>query len=342
MCRLDMDILKKLCMAVGISGDESPVRDIIMEEIKDSADDIKITELGDLIVFKKGAKIAPRKLMISTSMDEVGLIVTDITSDGYLKFASVGNVESNVLLGKTVYVNGNIRGLIGGKPIHLMDKEERERAVSIEELTVDIGASSKEEAMAVCSVGDNMNFVPTFECSGETVMGKSLDSRIGCAVLISLIKSDMPYDTYFAFTTRGKVGNIGAAAAAYDVDPELVIAVDGTFAGDVLRTSSPKSSSKIGNGPSVSFIDRGTMYDRKFFKAAFQCADELGFKCQPKTNAAGRNDAASIHSGRSGARAAAASVPCRYVNSVCSLAKISDAENTVKLVRALSGKMMEV
>ena len=338
---MDLKILEKLCMAVGISGDEGAVREIVLEEVRPYAQEIKLTPLGDLLVFVKGEQTTGKKLMICAHMDEVGLIITDITSDGYLKFSPVGGIDSNVLLGKTVYVNGKTRGVIGGKPVHLMKGDEREKAVPMRELTVDIGAASKEEAMAVCSVGDYINFPPVFSCTGDIIQGKALDDRIGCAVLIDLIKGGMPYDTWFAFTTREEVGCVGATAAAYMIDPDLAIAVEGTVAGDVLGTSGAKVTTRMGKGPAVSFVDRGTVYDREFFKAAFRCAEETGLPCQARTSDAGRNDASVIHSSRGGARAAAVSTPCRYIHSPVSMAKLSDADGCIKLVSALAKAMVE-
>lgn len=340
-CDMDLKLLEKLCMVVGISGDEGDVKDIILEEVRPYADAIKQTPLGDLLVFVKGEKAADKTLMIGAHMDEVGMIVTEITSDGYLKFSAVGGIDSNVLLGKTVYVNKTVRGVIGGKPVHLMKGDEKEKAVPMRELTVDIGAASREEAEKVCAVGDYISFPPVFSCAGGIIQGKALDDRIGCAVLVALIKGGMPYDTWFAFTTREEVGCIGATAAAYEIGPDLAIAVEGTVAGDVLGTSGAKATTRMGKGPAVSFVDRGTVYDREFFKAAFQCAEALDIPCQPRTSNAGSNDAAAMHTARGGARVAAVSTPCRYIHSPVSMAKLSDAEGCVKLVKALSKVMME-
>ena len=341
MAKLDLKVLEELCLLVGVSGGEEKVADAIIRMVKDYADDIQRTPLGDVIVFKKGEKTAPKKLMICAHMDEVGMVVTDIDEKGYLRFTNVGGVDSNVLLGKTVYVNETVRGVIGGKPVHLMSGEEREKAVPIHELTIDIGASTKEEAEDVCSIGDYVNYEPFFEVCGDVVKAKSLDDRMGCAVLIALIRDTIPYDTYFVFSTREEVGNMGAMAASYVVAPELAIAVEGTVAGDVLGTSSPKACTKVGKGPAVSFVDGGTVYDRAFFKAAFECAKELGIECQARTNPAGRNDASVMHTSRGGARAAAVNVPCRYIHCPTSMANVKDANSAIALIKALSARMME-
>lgn len=341
MANLDVNVLKKLCLLVGISGDEGTVADTIISLVKDHADEITRTPLGDVIVYKKGEKPAPKKLMICAHMDEVGMVVTDIDEKGFLRFSTVGGIDSNVLLGKSVYVNETVRGVIGGKPVHLMSSEEKEKAVPIRELTIDIGADSREEAEKVCQIGDYVNFEPFFEEAGDVVKAKALDDRIGCAILVSLIRGTMPYDTWFAFTTREEVGCVGAKTAAYEIDPDMVIAVEGTVAGDVLGTSSPKACTRLGKGPAVSIVDRGTVYDRAFFKLAFQVAKEQEIPCQPRTNDAGRNDASSVHTTRSGARAAAISVPCRYIHSPCSMASLKDAQGALDLIRTLSGAMQE-
>ncbi len=341
MKELNLHTLESLSRLIGISGDEGRVADAIEALVAPYASEIRRTGLGDLLVFKKGEKPAPKTLMLCAHMDEVGLIVTDIDSGGYLRVSPVGGVEASVLLGKTVYVNGTTRGVIGGKPVHLMRGDEREKVVPIRDLTVDIGAKSREEAETVASIGDYVNFEPFFQVNGDVIMGKALDDRMGCAILVDLITSPLAYDTWFAFTTREEVGSMGAAVSAYEIKPDLVIAVEGTVAGDVLGTPSPKNCTRLGKGAAVSFVDRGTVYDREFFKAAFALAREAGIPVQPRTNNAGFNDASVVHSSGRGARAAAVSVPCRYIHSPLSMARRSDANAALSLIASMIPVMME-
>jgi putative aminopeptidase FrvX len=335
-----MDLLEKLCLALGGSGEEDAVRACILEEISPYAQ-ISFTRLGDIIAEKKGEKTPPKKLMLAAHMDEVSMIVQEITPEGYLKFLCVGGIDSKILLGKTVYINGKIRGLIGGKPVHLMDGEEKEKAVPLEELSIDIGASHREEAAKVVNVGDPVYFEPYFLCQDGAVFAKSLDDRVGCYLLIRMIQSPQPYDMTFVFSTREEIGCVGGKVAAEAVSPQLAIAVEGTVAGDVQGQKGAKTCTKLSAGSAISMIDRGTVYDQKFFRLAFRLAEEHGIPCQARTCNAGRNDASVMQQAGQGARVAALSVPCRYIHSPVSLAKVEDIDRAAQLLPLLAKGMIE-
>ena len=221
---LDIKLLERLCKCDGISGDEKKVRELIIEEIKPYADSISIDNLGNLIVHKQGKNRAKSRLMLSAHMDEVGLMVTDITSDGYLKFDEVGGIDRRVLLGKSVTVGkNNINGVIGVKPIHLCKGEENARIPELSEMYIDIGADSKEDALNYIKYGDSINFISEFYATADSITSKALDDRFGCLVLIELIKSELEYDMDFAFVVQEEVGLRGAKVAAYTVDPEFAL-----------------------------------------------------------------------------------------------------------------------
>lgn len=212
---IDIKLLEQLCLCNGISGDEGNVRNLIINEIKDCADDIKTDNLGNLIVFKKGKKSAKSKLMVSAHMDEVGLMVTDITSDGYLKFDEVGGIDRRVLPGKRVCIGRNgLNGVIGVKPIHLTNGDEKTAVPKMNDMYIDIGAESREDALKYVNYGDGINFEGDFKINGKTVVTKALDDRFGCYVLINLIKSEPEYDMYFTFVVQEEVGLRGARPAA--------------------------------------------------------------------------------------------------------------------------------
>ena len=168
---IDIKLLEQLCLCNGISGDEGNVRNLIINEIKDCADDIKTDNLGNLIVFKKGKKSAKSKLMVSAHMDEVGLMVTDITSDGYLKFDEVGGIDRRVLPGKRVCIGRNgLNGVIGVKPIHLTNGDEKTAVPKMNDMYIDIGAESREDALKYVNYGDGINFEGDFKINGKTVV----------------------------------------------------------------------------------------------------------------------------------------------------------------------------
>ena len=332
-----------LCAMDGCSGFEGEVRETIRSLVSDYAETMITDPLGSLLVFVRGEKRRKEPVVLCAHTDEVGAIVFRVSKEGLLYIRPVGYMDPRIFLGKRVHVGeGHIPGVIGCKAIQLCSAAEKSRAPGMTEIYVDIGARDREDALRHVKIGDPVAFEGECVPFGDgRFMAKAIDDRLLCAILVEQLKKPLPYDTWFAFTTREEVGSVGASAAAYEIDPDLVIAVEGTVAGDVLGTPSPKNCTRLGKGAAVSFVDRGTVYDREFFKAAFDLARELDIPCQPRTNNAGRNDASAVQKSRGGARAAAISVPCRYIHSPVSMAKISDADAALNLVRALAGRMLE-
>lgn len=334
---LDIELLERLCKCDGISGDEGEVRKLIIEEIKPYADRITVDNLGNLIVHKKGKNRAKSKLMLSAHMDEVGLMVTDITSDGYLKFDEVGGIDRRVLLGKNVTVGKNkINGVIGVKPIHLCKGEETGRIPELSEMYVDIGADSKDNALNYIKYGDSVNFVSDFIVTSDSITSKALDDRFGCLVLIELIKSEPEYDMDFAFVVQEEVGLRGAKVAAFTVDPEFALVIETTTAADVPEIDANKQVCNLSDGAVISVMDRRTIYDKEMIALAFDCAEKSYLKVQYKRAVAGGNDAGIIHSSRSGVRTLAVSLPCRYLHSPNCVVNKQDCENMIELVSTLA------
>ncbi len=334
---IDLTLLQKLCNAYGISGDESEVRDIILSQITPFATDIKIDSLGNIIAFKKGAKKTKKRLMISAHMDEVGFIVTYVTDDGLLKFNTVGGIDPKVICGKSVVVGEkHIPGVIGLKPIHLLTQEERQKSVPIDELYVDIGAVDKEEALKYVSLGDCICFSSNYVCENNMIKSKAIDDRIGCFILINLIKQDLPFDMHFAFVVQEEIGLRGAKAAAFNIDPDSAIVVEATTAADIKNNPTEKQVCRLGHGAAISFMDTSTVYDREYFNLALKLAKENHIKVQIKSAVAGGNDAGTIHTTRSGVRTIAVSLPCRYLHTACGMICAHDITQTQNLVYKLS------
>lgn len=334
---LDIKLLERLCKCDGISGDEEKVREIIIEEIMPYADSISVDNLGNLIVHKQGKNRAKSKLMLSAHMDEVGLMVTDITSDGYLKFDEVGGIDRRVLLGKSVTVGkNNINGVIGVKPIHLCKGEETARIPELSEMYIDIGADSREDALNYIKYGDSINFVSEFTATAVSITSKALDDRFGCLVLIELIKSELEYDMDFAFVVQEEVGLRGAKVAAYTVDSEFALVIETTTAADVPEIDENKQVCNLSDGAVISVMDRRTIYDKEMIALAFDCAEKSNIKAQYKRAVAGGNDAGVIHSSRCGVRTLAVSLPCRYLHSSNCVVNKQDCENMLKLVSELA------
>lgn len=238
---LDYFLLEKLCTADGISGYEDAVRSIILKEVKPHADAIKIDNIGNLIVFKKGRKTSEKKLLISAHMDEVGFIVTDITKDGFIKFAAVGGIDRKAAFAKQVRIGKNkIAGTVDSKPIHLLKADERKKNPPIDSLYIDIGAKDKKNAEKYVKLGDMICFDSPYENKDGRIIGKALDDRFGCLVLIEMLRSELPYDMYFSFVVQEEVGLRGAKVAAYAVNPDSAIVVESTTASDIPFTHGEK------------------------------------------------------------------------------------------------------
>lgn len=185
---LNYEILEKLTRTIGVSGEEDDVRSVILSEIEPYADEIHISPLGNILAFKKGEKRPEKKLMLCAHMDEVGFVITNITENGLLKFTTVGNIRPEVLSGRDVLVGGKTPGVICAKPVHLLKGDEFEKPVPVNELSIDIGADTREQAETLVQIGDNACFVPFFEHVHGTVKAKALDDRVGCFALITLMQ----------------------------------------------------------------------------------------------------------------------------------------------------------
>lgn len=336
----DFALLERLCNSDGISGDEACIRELIINEIKPYADEIKTDKLGNIIAFKKGKMCAKAKLMLSAHMDEVGFMVTDVTADGYLKFDEVGGLDRRVVLGKTVTVGKNkINGVIGIKPIHLSRGDERNAVPRLSDMYIDIGATSRDEALKAVNYGDSVSFNSIYENNGYTIKSKAIDDRFGCLVLIELIKSELEYDMYFVFAVQEEVGLRGARVAAYSVDPDFAIVVETTTAADIAGVEENKQVCKLGEGAVISVMDRRTIYDKRMVEMAFECAEKVGAKAQYKRAVAGGNDSGAIHQSRGGVKTLAISLPCRYLHSSVTVANTSDCDDIIKITSMLANKI---
>ncbi|ABY91689.1 MAG: M42 family metallopeptidase [Thermoanaerobacter sp.] len=326
-------LLKELTEIMGASGDEKEIREKIKSIVEPYVDNVYVDKIGNLIACKKGKKDKP-KIMLAAHMDEVGLMVKSVNEDGTLSFFPVGGVDNRILVAKTVKVGEKgINGVIGAKPIHLQKRDEQQKPLDFDSLYIDIGATSKEEALKHVSPGDYVYFDSNFEILGNGyVKAKALDDRIGCNVLIENLKNEYEYTVCAAFTVEEEVGLRGAGVAAYNVEPDFAIIVEGTVAADVTDSVPHLVSTELGKGPAISLMDRTTLYDKKLIDKIAKIADENKVPYQFRRIASGGNDAGKIHLTKGGIKTIAVSVPCRYIHSFNSVAFLEDFNNTVKLV----------
>lgn len=330
-----MELLRELCAIPGVSGDEERVRDYIRQQAREYADSIRTDALGNLIVFKKGTKSTGNKLMLAAHMDEVGLIVTHVTEEGYLKFDFVGGVDRRVALGKRVVLGDKeVPGIIGLKAIHLVSRDERKKTPKTDAMYIDIGAKDKQTALKLVQPGTYGCFVSPPEDFGSGMFkSKAIDDRIGCAVMLRLLKEELPMDVTFAFTAQEEVGTRGAFGAAFSVTPQVALVLETTTAADLPNIEDHRKVCAPGKGPVISYMDGATIYDRELFESLRRLAQENQIPWQTKEYIAGGNDARTIQRTKAGVRVAAMSAAVRYLHAPTSVGSIADFENMLKLTR---------
>ena len=330
-------MLKTLCELNGTSGREEAVREFLIAHLPKDVS-YTVDALGNLIVEKRGANRAKNKVMLASHMDEVGLIITYITEDGFLRFACVGGIDSRALFGKAVKVGEQgVSGVIGGKAVHQLTKDEKNTVPEAEDLLIDIGARSKAEAESLVSLGDNAYFDSEYiEFGDGFIKSKAIDDRAGNLIMLEMLQSDLPYDMTFCFTVQEEIGTRGAAAVTDTVAPDYAIVLESTTASDLPDVSGYRQVCKTGGGAVVGFMDRGTVYDKSLYDLAFRLAKENDIPCQTKTMVAGGNDASAIHKAAGGVKTVAVSVPCRYIHSASCVAKKEDIDSVARLARVLS------
>lgn len=334
--------LKELCLLNGISGDESCVREYIIEKIRDKCD-YSVDNLGNITAFRKGKKTPEKKLMIAAHMDEVGLIVTSVRSDGTLTFETVGGIDSAVIIGKRVKIGKNgLSGVVGSKAIHKLSAEEREKAPKISDLYIDFGAADKAEAEKYVSAGECVYFDSEFmEFGNNRIKSKAIDDRAGCALMLRLIEEESEYDTFFVFNVQEEIGLRGSTVSAFSLQPDIAIVLEATTAADIDGADGAAKVCTINGGPVVSFMDRSTMYDKELYKTAFETAKENGIKCQTKSMIAGGNDSGAIHISGKGVRTIAVSLPCRYLHSPSCVISKQDFDDAYRLVKLMMKRVLD-
>ncbi len=324
--------LRDLTRLDGVSGSEKPVRDYLTELVKNHVDSYWVDANGNLITYKKGTEGGPR-VMLAAHMDEVGLMVTGINSDGLLKFHTVGGIEARVLVGKRVRIGEKrIPGVIGYKPIHLQSPGERKGTVNKKSLTIDIGVKDKEQAEQCVEIGDMAAFdYDPVDFGDHKLMAKALDDRAGCAVLAELLKNSYPFDLYGCFTVQEEIGLKGAKTASYAVNPDIAIVLEGTTCFDVTGTSEHMMSTWLGKGPALTIMDRSVINDRELLRFVTDLADAAKIPWQYKKTISGGTDAGRIQVSREGVKVVTMAVPCRYIHTPTSIMDTRDFIHMLKL-----------
>ncbi len=328
-------LLKELTELNAVSGDENKVRDFIIKEVKKYSEHIEVDTLGNLIVKINQEKKGP-KIMLTAHMDEVGFMIVAIESNGLLKFRPVGGIDSRVLVSKQVSIGKNkITGVIGAKAIHLQKPNERKIPIPLEQLFIDIGAKNKEDAEKHIQIGDYASFKSDYvKMNKKHIKAKALDDRVGCAILIDIIKHVKELPLTFVFTVQEEVGLRGASVAGHNINPDYALVIEATTASDVAGSKDKDFVSQLGQGPVLTLMDRTMIADSKFNKKIAELATEHKIKIQYKEAASGGNDAGVIHLAREGIKTGVLSLPVRYLHSAHSIMNLDDYNNLFKLTVA--------
>lgn len=335
-------LLEKLSNASGVSGFEDEVRNLMMDELKGHVDDLEVDEMGNLIAIKKG-KTDGKKVMLAAHMDEIGLMVRYINKNGFIKFSKLGGINDQMLLNQEVYIHTEsekILGVVGSKPPHRMKAAEKKKPVEHENMFIDIGASSKEDAEEMVSVGDPITIKQKFaELKNDLVMGNAMDNRVGCAVLLEVMKQARSDATIYGVgTVQEEVGLKGARTAAYKINPDMALALDVTISGDHPGMKEEEAPAKAGKGPCIILTDasgRGIITHPKVKKLLIEVAKEEKIPYQLEVSEGGTTDATAIHLTREGIPTGVISPPSRYIHTPVSVVNIKDVENAAKLILAV-------
>jgi endoglucanase len=342
----EIQLLEKLSNAFGPSGLEDEVVHILRKELEKCADETQGDKLGNVMFYHEGKKGYPR-VMLSAHMDEVGFMITYVEDSGFLRFDTWG-ITNNIMPGQRVVFKGErgfIRGIIGTKPPHIMTTDEQNKIVPKEDLFIDIGADNIAQAnMKGADVGMMGVFDVEFMDLGDGYFrGKALDDRAGCVVLAETFKAlqDSPYNVVAVGSVQEELGIRGARTAAWQVEPDIGLALEGTFVADVPGTRPDRVSSKIKGGPVLTIMDRATFTHPHILKTLIKTAKQKAIPFQFKKVPVGGTDAGAIHLTKAGVPSGTVAVPCRYIHGPVSIIHIDDLKNTIRLVTEFTKAVSE-
>ena len=342
-----LELLRELTEAPGVSGYEQEVREIIRKHLQNITV-IEQDRLGSIVCRKDGKNEIPR-IMIAGHMDEIGFIVKLITDEGFIKFSPIGGWWGHVLLAQRVVIKtrkGDVHGLIGSKPPHILSEEERKKLLEPKDMYIDIGATSAEEVKEL-GVRPGDPAVPVFPFTisgtGKTYIGKAFDDRVGCGILIDVIKNlareSHPNTVYGVGTVQEEVGLRGARTSSWVVEPDVGLTMEVGVAGDVPDVKKEDAQGKLGKGPAIVIRD-GTMIPNLRLRDLFiETAEALRVPYQFDLLDRGGTDSGAIHLHRRGVPNLVIAVPTRHIHSHAGIIHRDDYDRTVELVTAVIKKL---
>jgi putative aminopeptidase FrvX len=325
-----IELIRALTETYGPAGNETRIRQVLRDMVKDKVDELKVDALGNLIALRKGK--GGKKVMLAAHMDEIGIVVNYVDEKGFLRFSALGGVFPHTLLGNRVEFENGVVGVIGVEKLESPDK-----VPTFDKLYIDVGAESREDCPV--KVGDIGVFSRPLIAQGQRLIAKAFDDRIGCAVLVKLLEEigDCEHDLYIVFTVQEELGLRGAVTSAYGIAPDVGIAVDVTRTGDT--PEAPKMAVALGKGPAVKVKDARMISHPGVRQALIRAAEQNGIPYQLEVLEGGTTDAAAIQLTREGIPTGVISIPCRYIHTPSEMVDLRDVENAVRLLLAyLSSK----
>ena len=332
---VQVKLLERLANACAVSGDESEVRQIVLEQVRPHVDEARVDALGNVLATKRGQGENRLRVLLAAHMDEVGFIITHNDEGSYFRFETVGGIDARYLAGKPVWVGKeHIPGVIGAKPVHLTTHDERRQSITEDALRIDVGPGNGSKV----KIGDRATFATSFTRLGPSLRAKALDDRLGVATLIELVRyAPANIDLLAAFTVQEEVGLRGAGVAAYALDPDMAIILDSTPAHDLPTwdaSENTRYNTRLGAGPAIYVADRSALYDTRLVRHLLETAEAAGIPYQIRQPGGGGTDAGAVHKQRAGIPSVSVSVPGRYPHTPAGMARLSDWKNTLALVHA--------
>jgi len=336
---LDLELLRALSNATAVSGDEGAVRRLVLEAVRPLVAEVKVDPLGNVLAVLPAAKRDAQRVLLAAHMDEVGLMVVDYDSDGALRFEIVGGVSDRMLLGKPVLVGPKrLPGVIGATPVHLLNAERKATVVKAAAMRIDIGAANAEAARRLAPLGERATFATEFAVLDGALRGKALDDRLGCALLIALLRAGpYPVELHAAFTVQEEVGLRGARVAGYAVAPDAAFALDCTPALDLPDSRGRENTqynTRLSAGPAIYVSDGRTIADRRLVTHLTRTATASGLPYQIRQPGGGATDAAALQRAGAGVPVVSVSVPGRYLHGPAALVRTADVDHTLRLLHA--------
>lgn len=334
---INTSLLAEICEVAGTSGFEQRVRELVIREIKDIVDEYSIDNMGNIIAIKKGKQ--PKKVMAAAHMDEIGFIITHIDDKGFLRFTTLGGFDPKTLTAQRVIVHGkkDLIGVMGSKPIHLMDADERNKAVKISDFFIDMGMP-KEEVEKYIEIGTPVTRERKLIEMGDCVNCKSIDNRVSVFILIETLRElkgkTIPYDFYGVFTVQEEVGIRGAQPATLQIQPDFGFGIDTTIAFDVPGSSEHEQVTRLGKGTAIKIMDASTICDYRMVRFMKDVASRNSIPWQPELLTGGGTDTAGIQRMNPGGTiAGAVSIPTRHIHQVIEMAHKNDIRSSIDLLK---------